>query len=93
MRRIEYTRLFKRDLRREKSGQHGPYLQDILTYVTDILIVDKALPRKFWDHPLKGDYKDCRDCHLKPDLVLIYRIINHDILELVRIGSHSELDL
>ena len=93
MRRIEYTRSFKRDLRREKRGHHGQNIQELLTYVTDILKADKALPRKYWDHSLKGDYKDCRDCHLKPDLVLIYRVIDPDILELVRIGSHSELDL
>jgi mRNA interferase YafQ len=45
------------------------------------------------DHPLIGNFKDCRDCHIKPDLVLIYRKINDNVLELVRLGSHSELGL
>ncbi|MBV9693274.1 MAG: type II toxin-antitoxin system YafQ family toxin, partial [Alphaproteobacteria bacterium] len=43
--------------------------------------------------PLGGDWKDHRDCHIKPDLVLIYRKPDAKTLELVRLGSHSELSL
>lgn len=43
------------------------------------------------DHSLTGNLKDCRDCHIKPDLVLIYRKTNDNTLELIRLGSHSEL--
>jgi mRNA interferase YafQ len=39
---------------------------------------------------LKGDYKDCRDCHIEPDWVLIYRIIGNE-LHLIRIGTHADL--
>jgi mRNA interferase YafQ len=42
---------------------------------------------------LTGDWKDHRDCHIKPDLVLIYRKLDKTILQLVRLGSHSELGL
>jgi mRNA interferase YafQ len=42
-------------------------------------------------HPLIGEWSDHRDCHIKPDLVLIYRKPNPKTLELVRLGSHSEL--
>jgi mRNA interferase YafQ len=42
---------------------------------------------------LTGDWKDHRDCHIRPDLVLIYRKPDADALELVRLGSHSELSL
>jgi mRNA interferase YafQ len=42
---------------------------------------------------MKGDWQDHRDCHVKPDLVLIYRLTNDDILQLVRLGSHSELGI
>jgi mRNA interferase YafQ len=45
------------------------------------------------DHALSGEWKDHRDCHLKPDLVLIYRLPDVETLELVRLGSHSELSL
>ena len=40
---------------------------------------------------MKGQYSDCRDCHLRPDLVLVYRKRNADILELIRIGTHAHL--
>lgn len=45
------------------------------------------------DHTLTGDWQDHRDCHIKPDLVLIYRKPTKKILQLVRMGSHSELGL
>jgi len=54
---------------------------------------DQPLPKNLVDHPLNGHWKDCRDCHIKPDLVLIYRNPDEHTLELVRIGSHSELGL
>jgi mRNA interferase YafQ len=38
-----------------------------------LLAADKPLPERFRDHALVGQWKDCRDCHLRPDLVLIYR--------------------
>lgn len=42
---------------------------------------------------MSGDWKDHRDCHIRPDLVLIYRKPDVEALELVRLGSHSELSL
>ncbi|MBU6452802.1 MAG: type II toxin-antitoxin system mRNA interferase toxin, RelE/StbE family [Cyanobacteria bacterium REEB67] len=45
------------------------------------------------DHALTGEWKDYRDCHLRPDLVLIYEKQDADILRLVRLGSHSELGI
>jgi mRNA interferase YafQ len=64
-----------------------------LTAVVALLAADAALPRRYADHPLGGDWKDFRDCHIKPDLVLIYRKPDAENLELVRLGSHSELGL
>ena len=49
--------------------------------------------KRFRDHPLTGEWIDHRDCHIKPDLVLIYRIPDAERLELVRLGSHNELSL
>jgi len=51
------------------------------------------LPERLHDHALSGEWADCRDCHVKPDLVLIYRKPDAGTLELVRPGSHSELSL
>jgi mRNA interferase YafQ len=54
---------------------------------------DQPLAEKHRDHALIGDWKDHRDCHIKPDLVLIYRKLDDVVLQLVRLGSHSELGL
>ncbi len=59
--------------------------------VVELLIVDIKLPSQMRDNSLAGNWKDHRDCHIKPDLVLIYRKTKPGILELVRLGSHSEL--
>ena len=58
-----------------------------------LLLENKPLAEKYKDHALMGDWSDHRDCHVKPDLVLIYRKPNRKVLQLVRMGSHSELDL
>jgi mRNA interferase YafQ len=51
------------------------------------------LPRRYFDHPLGGEWSDHRDCHIRPDLILIYRKPDATSLELVRLCSHSELGL
>ena len=63
-----------------------------IAIVTD-LENDQSLPEKNRDHALSGDWKDHRDCHIKPDMVLIYRKPDNAVLQLVRLGSHSELGL
>ena len=93
MRTIKYTAQFKRDYKREKRGQHRAYLDDKLLTVVRLLTTDTPLPELLHDHSLTGNLKDCRDCHIKPDLVLIYRKNNDNTLELVRLGSHSELGI
>jgi mRNA interferase YafQ len=93
MRIVRYTSRFKRDYRREKSGQHGRKLDNLLMEVVDMLAADKPLPRRNFDHSLTGEWNDHRDCHIRPDLVLIYRKPDDTSLELVRLGSHSELGL
>ena len=56
-------------------------------------MTDAPLPTRYVDHPLAGEWKDHRDCHIRPDLILIYRKPDAESLELVRLGSHSELGL
>ena len=93
MREVKYTSRFKRDYKRERSGRHGKSLDAVLMEAVNLLASDAPLPRRNFDHPLSGDWSDHRDCHLKPDLVLIYRKPDAGSLELVRLGSHSELGL
>lgn len=93
MRTIERTGQFKRDFKRESKGQHRLTLQTDLTAVVMALANDQALESRHRDHGLTGDWKDHRDCHIKPDLVLIYRVPDEGRLQLVRLGSHSELGL
>lgn len=93
MRTIEPTSQFRRDYKRESRGHHRRTLErDLAEIVTD-LANDRPLATKHCDHALTGDWKDHRDCHIKPDLVLIYRKPDDAVLQLVRLGSHSELGL
>jgi len=93
MRTIRQTGKFKRDLKREAKGPHRKVLQDDFVEIVQMLAFDKTLDPKYCDHPLSGDWADHRDCHIKPDLVLIYRKPDDETLQLVRLGSHSELGL
>jgi mRNA interferase YafQ len=93
MRTISRTSRFKRDYKREAKGQHRSTLDAELLAVISLLAADSTLPERFRDHPLTGEWADHRDCHIKPDLVLIYRVPDVATLELVRLGSHSELSL
>jgi mRNA interferase YafQ len=93
MRTIEETTRFRRDYKREKKGRHRGDLDTLLEAVIEMLAADKPLPARCFDHPLSGDWVDHRDCHIRPDLLLIYRKPDDDTLQLVRLGSHSELGL
>lgn len=93
MRTIERTGQFKRDFKREAKGRHRNTVADDLMTVLQLLINNQSLPEKYYDHALSGDKIDHRDCHIKPDLVLIYRKPSNEVLQLVRLGSHSELGL
>ncbi len=58
----------------------------------DILAYGKPLPPSYKDHKLTGDLKDFRECHIQPDLLLIYKVEKKElVLVLVNIGSHSYL--
>ena len=93
MRAIEPTNQFKRDYKREKKSQHRATLDAELSLVLNALAIDQPLDPHHRDHALTGDWKDHRDCHVKPDLVLVYQKPDGITLRLVRLGSHSELGL
>ena len=91
MRTIEWTGKFKRDYKREKKGQHRAALDADLLPILNRLAKDDPLEPHHRDHALTGEWRDHRDCHVRPDLVLIYRKPDDETLQLVRLGSHAEL--
>ena len=93
MRDVKYTTRFQRDYRREKSGRDSKKLDALLMEVVNLLAADTPLARRNFDHPLSGEWSDHRDCHIRPDLVLIYQKPDGATLRLVRLGSHSELGI
>jgi len=93
MRKIDPTGQFRRDYKREAKGQHRATLDADVAPVLEALARDQPLEPRYHDHALTGEWKDHRDCHVKPDLVLIYRKPDDATLQLVRLGSHSELGL
>lgn len=64
---------------------------DDLKPVLVALATDQPLDVRYRDHDLSGDWAGYRECHIKPDLLLIYRKSDADTLRLARLGSHSEL--
>jgi mRNA interferase YafQ len=82
-----------RDLKREAKGQHRVALAGEFVELVEALAKNEPLARRYRDHALTGNWKDHRDCHIRPDLVLIYRKPDGEILQLVRLGSHGALGL
>ncbi len=80
MRTIEYTTQFKRDYR----GKHKAVFSNLFIDIIDTLARDEPLAAKHRDHALFNNWHDHRDCHVKPDLVLIYRKPDTETLPLVR---------
>jgi mRNA interferase YafQ len=89
---IERATAFKRDYKRVKGmPRYRTKLDLLLSDVLKFLLIDKSLPEKNLDHPLNGNWYGYRECHLKPDLLLIYSKPDRSTLRLARLGSHSEL--
>ena len=93
MRRSLTTSAFRRDWQRlAKSGRLSD-AEPAFRRVVAKLLADEPLPRRNHDHRLRGQRRGERECHVQPDLLLIYRKPDDEVLELVRIGSHSQLRL
>jgi len=86
---VKPTSNFRKDLKRV---QRRGYDIDLLTEVIETLAAGETLDAIFNDHPLKGKYVGCRECHITPDWLLIYKISGNALfLFLTRTGAHSDL--
>lgn len=91
MRTIRRSTQFKKDIKRESRGAYRTVVDSELLPIISMLAKDEELPVKLRDHALTGVWKGYRDCHVRPDLLLIYCKPDGVELELVRLASHSEL--
>lgn len=86
---LKFSSRFKKDL---KSYKYDKVFLVELEKVLDILAKGKDLPDKNLNHPLIGEFKGCFECHIKPDILLIYKIEKSELIVLLlRAGSHSNL--
>ncbi len=84
---LNITHSFKKDYKLvKKQNIDTGKLWEIIDRLTE----GERLEQQYHDHKLTGKYRDCRECHIEPDWLLIYRVKGNDIV-LVRTGSHSEL--
>jgi mRNA interferase YafQ len=87
LREIVQGTQFRRDVKLAvKRGKNTAKLREIIL----LLAEGDPLPTRYKDHPLSGDWKHHRDCHIEPDWLLIYKIDGDD-LYLVRTGTHADL--
>ncbi|PAF41131.1 type II toxin-antitoxin system YafQ family toxin [Helicobacter sp. 11S02596-1] len=85
--KVVYSKRFSKSLKKIDFDD-----QELVKGVLKRLANDEILEPKYRDHKLKGEFEGFRDCHIKPDLVLIYQKCKNDlILNALRVGSHSEL--
>ncbi len=84
---VVFKSCFKKDLKKLKSSNCN---EDELLAVIGVLAHEQTLAEKLRDHALIGNYAGCRECHIRPDWLLIYQATKTDLL-LLRTGSHSEL--
>ena len=86
---IKYQTAFKRDYKRiKKRGYDLRLLEDVIA----LLAQEQELPPAYRDHALTGDYSGCRECHIAPDWLLVYEVLQDKLLlYLTRTGTHSDL--
>jgi len=87
-RRPVFSGAYKRDYKRLKHDSAG---LEALREILDTLVKGGALPKKANDHALSGDWRGYRECHVKPDLLLVYKIQDNGELLLARLRKHGSL--
>jgi mRNA interferase YafQ len=88
--KIRATQAYRRSFK--KLERSGVFPKNELGFVVDALATGAPLPLKYRDHELQGEWRGCRECHVRSDLLLVYRKEeNVLVLVLVDLGSHSDL--
>ena len=88
MKTLQPTTQYRKDLKRYK---HQPKKLEDLSALLKLIKNEQPIPSKYYPHPLQGQYKGCIECHIQGDFLLIWFDPKSDIIELVRLGSHSQL--
>ncbi len=88
MKTLQPTTQYRKDYKRYR---HNPKKVEALRVVLDMLENEQPIPDEYQPHKLVGEYDGCLECHVQGDFLLIWIDEVHDIIELVRLGSHSEL--
>ncbi len=91
-RRVDYTKAFLKDWKRSRSGRYD--LTRLKAAMLLLIAGDAPLGPEWLDHPLQGEWKGCRECHIGGDFLLIYRLAEapaSGLIVFVRAGTHAEL--
>ena len=88
MKSLKTSTQYRKDLKRYRNK---PQKLVALKQVLELLINEQPIPQEYYPHMLQGEYKGCMECHIQGDFLLIWIDEVNDIIELVRLGSHSEL--
>lgn len=88
MKQLRYSTQYKKDFKRYRNN---PSKLSKLLEVLRMLENEIELPKKYKAHVLIGEYKDCMECHIEGDFLLIWFDEKNDVIEVLRLGSHSEL--
>lgn len=88
MKGLRYSTKAKKDL---KKYRNDPRKMQKMYEVLNMLIHDMKIPDTFLPHKLHGKYKGCMECHIEGDFLLIRMDEDLEIIEIIRLGSHSEL--
>jgi mRNA interferase YafQ len=88
MKQFKTSTQYRKDLKRYKNK---PAKLEALKDVLKLLKNEQPIPAEFFPHMLSGNYKGCMECHIESDYLLIWIDEHSDTIELVRLGSHSEL--
>ena len=88
MKRLFASGQYKKDYKRYRNH---PQKMAALKIVLDMLANEQPIPKEYSPHILHGNYRGCMECHVGNDFLLIWVDEQRDIIELVRLGSHSEL--
>lgn len=89
---LAFAKSFKKSIKRLLRAKDNKIVEERLEVVVEIIRQRKILDPKYKDHALRGEFGGYRECHIKPDVLLLYEIDEQRFfITLVNIGSHSDL--